>query len=327
MSGNKKRRNLTKTLIIISLFLALSGGAVLGYNYIFKENFKPLTEEKVEKGTDTNVCSSDQGRENEICKNDQFQIDGLKKKDAIEIETTGPKINPSCDYSNLYPNLYVSRPAKQFSPSKTAFLTFDDGPSERTVEILNILKENEIKATFFVVGNTSPKGKELMKKIVEEGHTLAPHTYTHNFKKIYANVESFLSDFNDIYNLIYETTGQKPGIFRFAGGSKNGFNKGNYREIIAEMRRRGFDYFDWNISSGDAAQKTPTPAQKCMANVVSNSNQCNSVVVLMHDTRPKTTTVEALPDIIKGLKQQGFEFDKLSHSIYPGPFSLIKPYI
>lgn len=232
----------------------------------------------------------------------------------------------TADNTKLYPNLYCVRPETQITPEKTIFLTFDDGPSERTAEILDILRENGIKATFFVTGNASPAGQALMKRIVDEGHTIGVHTYTHEFKQIYSSVEAFLDDFNKIYNLIYEATGVKPTIFRFPGGSKNSFNKDNYKELIAEMTQRGFDYFDWNLSSGDAASRTPTPTQNCINNVLKFSKNCNHGVVLMHDARPKVTTVEALPHIINGLKAQGFTFDKLSNNIDPAPYSLVKPY-
>lgn len=314
-----KNMKLTKILLSVIVLLAVSSGVAIGYSYYKKgQEQAPVVQD--DKTTDANICnSSDQV--------DSKQEEPLKNGEGTEVVTETPAAKPSGDYSSLYPNLYVTRPREQVSPKKTAFLTFDDGPSDRTPEVLDILKQNGIKATFFVTGNTSSKAKEFMKRIVAEGHTIAPHTYTHDFKKIYASVESYLEDFNNIYNLIYETTGQEPGIFRFAGGSKNAFNKGNYREIIAEMRRRGFDYFDWNVSAGDAAHKAATPAQTCLVNVVKNTASCNDVVVLMHDAAAKKTTVEALPSIIKELREQGFNFDKLSHDVYPAPYSLIKPYV
>lgn len=233
---------------------------------------------------------------------------------------------PSVDYSSLYPNLYAERPATQVLPEKTAFLTFDDGPSERTAEILDVLKERNIKATFFVTGKTTEFAKSMMRRIVDEGHTIAIHTYTHEFRQIYSSVPAYLDDFNNIYNLIYNVTGVKASIFRFPGGSKNGFNRNTYREFINEMTRRGFDYFDWNVSSGDAVSRTPTPVETCISNVLNNSASLNNCVVLMHDLRPKTTTVQALPEIINGLSAQGFKFDKLSHDINPATFSLVRPY-
>ena len=230
------------------------------------------------------------------------------------------------DYTKLYPDLYCNRPTEQIIPAKTIFLTFDDGPSARTTEILNILRQKDVKATFFVTGNATPQGKSLMKQIVDEGHTIGVHTYSHNYKQIYASVSAFLEDFNNIYHLIYEATGVKPTIFRFPGGSKNSFNKDNYMEIAAEMRRRGFDYFDWNLSAGDAVTRECTPTQTCINNVLGFSKNCDYGVVLMHDANAKVTTAEALPSIIDGLKSQGFILAKLTNEIDPSPYSLIKPY-
>lgn len=252
-----------------------------------------------------------------------------KSAPSTNIDASSTKVNdssPPVDYSLLYPNLYAERPAIQVLPEKTAFLTFDDGPSERTAEILDILKERNIKATFFVTGKTTEFAKSMMRRIVDEGHTIAIHTYTHEFRQIYSSVPAYLDDFNNIYNLVYDVTGVKASIFRFPGGSKNGFNRCTYREFINEMTRRGFDYFDWNVSCGDAVSKTPTPVETCISNVLNNSAGLSNCVVLMHDLKQKTTTVQALPEIIKGLSEQGFKFDKLSHDINPATFSLVRPY-
>lgn len=230
------------------------------------------------------------------------------------------------NYHNLYPDLYCKRPQKQYSPNKTIFLTFDDGPSKHTSEILDILNKKNIKATFFVTGNASSQGKALMKRIVDEGHTIGIHTYSHAFRQIYSSVNAYLDDFNKIYNLVFSVTGVKPTIFRFPGGSKNNFNKDIYRELITEMTRRGFDYFDWNLSAGDALSKTPTPKARCVKNILDYSKNHSYAVVLMHDSKPKYTTVQALPEIIDGLTSQGFTFDKLTNDIDPAPYSLVKPY-
>ena len=249
-----------------------------------------------------------------------------EEKDSKEVSSARSVSTSTANYTKLYPDLCTIRPEKQFVLSKTVFFTFDDGPSERTPEILDILKHYGIKATFFVVGKTSDFAKKCMKRIVEEGHTIAMHSYTHDFKKIYENVESFLYDINKLYNLINETTGVKPSIFRFAGGSKNSYNKHNYKEIIAEMIRRGFDYFDWNLCNNDAISRTPMPVNKCIDNVLKYSEKYDTAVILMHDSQPKKTTVEALPKIIEGLKKQGFSFEKLTNQISPKEFSLTKPY-
>lgn len=323
----KSKINKKVIVIGVSILVVLSSAIIYSVANFYKTDPKSKTEQPAAPETQENQPVNQNPEEDEKKEESKSSENNeTSKKSENEVAPANTTISPSKDYSNLYPNLYVKRPEKQISPDKTIFLTFDDGPSQRTAEILDILKQNNIKATFFVIGNTSAEAKNLMKRIVDEGHTIAPHTYTHNFRQIYSSVEAYLDDFNKIYNLIYENTGVKPSIFRFAGGSKNGFNKNNYREIIAEMTRRGFDYFDWNLSVGDAVQKTPTPAVTCISNVTKSSAGYNTAVVLMHDAAPKTTTVEALPGLIKELKAQGFTFDKLSNRIYPAKHSLIKPY-
>lgn len=319
MKIKKSKTKVIKKIILFSaIFIAIAGVFTTYFIYNRKTPVQLPAEQPELESTVEQI---------DLTKEDtKFNEDTKVEKKGKEMEPVKSTIEPSKDYSNLYPNLYAKRPKTQVSPDKTIFLTFDDGPSERTAEVLDILKENNIKATFFVIGNKSNEAKNLMKRIVDEGHTIAPHSYTHNFKQIYASVEAFLDDFNKIYNLIYENTGVKPTIFRFAGGSKNSFNKNTYKDIIAEMTRRGFDYFDWNLSVGDAVRKTPTPAVTCISNVTKSSVKCNNGVVLMHDAAPKKTTVEALPGLIKELKSQGFSFDKLSNEIYPAEYSLIKPY-
>lgn len=311
----------SKKIIWISFFVLLVLACTIALSAIYFNNKNETPIESAPENIEEIKPSEEENTGTE-----ETQIDDNNSNEGEINDAVDPTIKPKKDYTQLYPDMYVKRPEKQISQNKTIFLTFDDGPSARTGEVLDILKQKNVKATFFVVGNTSAAGKDYMKRIVEEGHTIAPHTFTHNFKSIYSSVEAYLNDFNKIYTLIYETTGVKPTIFRFAGGSKNSFNKNNYREIIAEMTRRGFDYYDWNLSTGDAAKKSLTPAEKCLSNVLNYSAKYNNAVVLMHDAQPKTTTVQALPALIDGLRNQGFSFQKLSNEIYPVPHSLIKPY-
>lgn len=317
----KLKRNKSLTIIFLITAVAIVISCV---NLSRTSQLKPDPENQlVENKTEENDSKPENNEEKSL---KEEATDAENKVKEVPQKAPQPQASNVKNYQELYPELYCTRPQKQINPDKTIFLTFDDGPSDRTLEILDILREKGVKATFFVTGNCPAKGKAIMKKIVDEGHAIGVHTYTHAFKKIYASVNAFLDDFNKIYNLIYDATGVKPTIFRFPGGSKNGFNKGNYRELIAEMTRRGFDYFDWNLSAGDAVSRTPTPTSKCISNVLNASKNCRHGVVLMHDARPKTTTVEALPAIIDGLRSQGFSFDKLSNSINPAAYSLVKPY-
>ena len=220
-------------------------------------------------------------------------------------------------YQQLYPDFYAPQALdlSEYSDN-TIYLTFDDGPSPRTPEILQILKEKNIKATFFVVGQNDEQSLKWMRDIVNEGHTIGMHTYSHEYKKIYDSVESYLDDMYKLYTQIKETTGVAPTVFRFAGGSINAYNSAISQEIISEMLRRGFVPFDWNISSEDAAS-TPPAAAVITDSVTRQAQKVNRGVVLMHDSDYKYTTVAALPQVIDNLAEQGFTFSNISPQTQP----------
>lgn len=230
-----------------------------------------------------------------------------------EFRTQQPPVaGPS--YTSLYPELYAAPAQREtVAPDYTVYLTFDDGPSARTAEVLDILKENGIKATFFVTGQTSELAQEMMRRIVNEGHTIAIHTYSHRYTEIYASVEAYLADFERIYTWVHQVTGVYPQIFRFPGGSINAYNKGIYRELVAEMDRRGFVHYDWNAMCGDADGKVHTPeelAQNSLAMVGSKQ-----VIVLMHDNAVRQTTVACLPAVIAGYRGAGYTFASLTPEV------------
>lgn len=225
-------------------------------------------------------------------------------------------------YANLYPDFYAPQElTANVRETNVLYLTFDDGPSARTEEILDILAEKNVKATFFVVGFQDESQKAILQRIVAEGHTLAMHSYSHDYAKIYASVEDYLSDMYQIFSLIKETTGVTPTLFRFPGGSINGYSHGIYQELIAEMLRRGFIPFDWNISSEDAASSSLVPAETLLNNVVSGAANVRRGVILMHDSATKTTTVQALAPTIDRLREQGFELKALTPEVLPVLYS------
>ena len=240
----------------------------------------------------------------------QTQLAEAKQK-QLEADSIG--------YQDLYPDFYVTGPETQTVAEKTVYLTFDDGPSDRTPEVLKILKRQEVKATFFVVGQTDSVSRQRMKDIVAEGHTLAMHAYKHNYKKIYSSVEAYLDDAYKIFTLIRETTGVEPTVFRMPGGSINSYNYGIYQEILAEMLRRGFVPYDWNVSSGDATG-TKFTAAEITDNIVNGSMKNDRSIVLMHDAQSKTTTVHGLEAAIIQLKEAGYTFDRITPEVKPVMF-------
>lgn len=187
---------------------------------------------------------------------------------------------------------------------KKVYLTFDDGPSIYTEKILKILKENDVKATFFVIGKTDDYSKKMYNKIIEEGHTLAMHSYSHEYSSIYSSVKSFKKDLHKIENLLTDVTGQKPIYYRFPGGSSNAVSKVDMKKFISCLNEENITYFDWNVINGDAVSK-PVPKDELINNVMTGIKNYDTSVVLMHDAGAKETTVEALPEIIKKIKKQG----------------------
>ncbi len=180
------------------------------------------------------------------------------------------------------------------------YLTFDDGPSKNTNEILDILKKYDVKATFFVLGKPGKENEAALKRIVEEGHSLGMHSYSHKYADIYASKESFAEDFQEIQSFLQDVTGVTSRLYRFPGGSSNTVSDVDIHELIGYLEEQGVVYYDWNVSSGDASSQElseETIYQNCIAGIAGRSNS----VVLLHDAAGKSTTVEALPRIIETL--------------------------
>lgn len=241
----------------------------------------------------------------------QIQVDNLQP-----VKEAKPTINPSIYYQKLFPDLYASAPEAYNTTSKTIYLTFNGGPSAYTEYILADLARNDVKATFFVVGEQIGSYEEALQKIINEGHSLGILSYTKDYELIYDSVESYLTDFNKAFEQIYAVTGYKVKIFRFAGGSINSYNTHNYQMLIAEMLRRGFVYYDWNIAAGDASRLVTTECIK--DNVLFDIESYDYGIVLMHET---PTTLSVLPALIDQIKDKGFTLERLSNSLTPITFS------
>lgn len=188
---------------------------------------------------------------------------------------------------------------------KVIYLTFDDGPSVYTKELLNILKEYNVKATFFVTGNGN---REYIKKAYNEGHSIGIHTYSHVYKNVYASEEAYFNDLEKVQKIIKEQTGEESRLVRFPGGSSNTvsrFNKGIMTRLSKELERRGYKYFDWNVSSSDTVKSNSDD----IANTVIRRLKKGNNVVLQHDT--KYYSVKAVRKIIEYGLANGYTFAKL----------------
>ena len=183
---------------------------------------------------------------------------------------------------------------------RKVYLTFDDGPSRYTDDILDILAQYNVKATFFVVGKTDESSLAAYQRIVEEGHTLGMHSYSHKYDEIYQSVETYAQDLGRLQEFLYETTGVLSRYVRFPGGSSNKVSTVAIRDLIVYLEEQGIRYYDWNISSGDAAHGYVS-AETIKENILPNVEKHDTVIILMHDAADKETTVEALPAVIEGL--------------------------
>ena len=200
---------------------------------------------------------------------------------------------------------------------KIVYLTFDDGPSVCTDQILNILRQERVKATFFVTAQFTPYLNR-MAAIAKDGHEVAIHTYSHNFK-IYKSIDSYFADLNKLNDLIEKYTGKRSRIMRFPGGSSNSiYRKYNsdpkfMDRLCVALLDSGYQFVDWNLDSGDARGNNIAADRLVRSACGSRHNiQC----LLMHDTGAKRTTVTALPQIIRYFKQHGYEFGVLNSVDY-----------
>ncbi len=181
----------------------------------------------------------------------------------------------------------------------SVYLTFDDGPSAETDRILDILKEYNVKATFFVIGKTDENSVKAYQRIVEEGHTLGMHSYSHQYAQVYASQEAFEDDLTSLQDYLFSITGMESTFYRFPGGSSNKVSKIPMSDLIQCLKERNITYFDWNVSSGDASG-TQLSSQTIINNVMNGINGAHkNYVVLFHDSAAKKTTVDALPEIIE----------------------------
>lgn len=203
---------------------------------------------------------------------------------------------------------------------KIAYLTFDDGPSKNTELILDILKENNVHATFFIISPYIEPHIQFVKRAYNEGNAIGNHTADHEFKYVYTCEEAFFKSFNKQQEFIKEVTGNDCTIFRFPGGSnntivRNSRGKDFTKNITSKLNEIDINVYDWNVDSGDAKGNN-IPAYTLIQNVSreikdKDGNYKNPAIILMHDCMTKNTTVEALPGIIKLLKDSGYEFEIL----------------
>ncbi len=227
-------------------------------------------------------------------------------------------MNPAI-YQAMYPNLY----AEKVEPSaeddgKVVYLTFDDGPSNLTIPLLDVLDRYNVKATFFLVGKTDTQSIKEMKEIVDRGSVVGVHSYSHQYDKIYATPAAFLDDFAKMHELLMSATGVDTHIYRYAGGSVNAHNRNTAKAITDEMNRRGYLYYDWNVCSGDAERGST--GQSIYRKTIDGVHGHKQSVVLFHNTKFKKDTLSQMSKIIETLQKEGYRFATLDPSIDNKPY-------
>lgn len=200
------------------------------------------------------------------------------------------------------------------------YLTFDDGPSsDVTVRVLDTLKANGIKATFFICDYDEDK-LPIIKRMIDEGHTIGIHGYSHEYSQIYASADAFMENINKLKNKLKEDTGYDAYVIRFPGGSSNTVSKkycpGVMSQLVQMVTDSGLMYMDWNVSSGDA-EGNNRPVNLIIGNVTCGFKHNRNNVVLMHDTSAKQTSADALQSIITYGKNNGYSFYPISKDTVP----------
>lgn len=203
----------------------------------------------------------------------------------------------------------------QKEESYTVYLTFDDGPSPVTEQVLDILQEYDVPATFFVLGETSDKNLSLYRRMAEDGHSIGIHSYTHSLS-VYQNFDNFTADFEKLEELVLDTVGSLSYLYRMPGGS-NSANCPDWlkNEIKAYVKERGYVLYNWDIDPKDSREYT-LGAEELAHNVVSAAEKktdCD-LIILMHDDALRTTLPDALPDIIEYFQKKGYNFAALQQN-------------
>lgn len=199
---------------------------------------------------------------------------------------------------------------------KKVYLTFDDGPGTQTSKILDVLKKEKVKATFFVTGKEDVYSKKIYKRIVREGHTLGMHSYSHIYGNIYNSAEDFRKDVEKQYKLLYKVTGVYPEFYRFPGGSGTKEMKVSIQELIPILEQKNLSYLDWNVISPEAKNAKVTKKQM-VSGILEGVSAYDTSIVLLYDVADKPMTAKALSAIIKELKKENYELLPIDENTVP----------
>lgn len=199
---------------------------------------------------------------------------------------------------------------------KVAYLTFDDGPSNITKQVLDTLKKYNVNATFFLIGNQITEDTiPIIEEAIAQGNTIGVHTYTHRGDTIYCSAEAYIEDFKKAEQRIYETINIRPKIFRFPWGSANCYLNQLGDDVIESLEKKGYVYYDWNVSAEDSVGK-PTE-YSIVHNIEKDFKKYTEPIILMHDSAINELSAKVLPKVIEMIQKEGYRFDTLDHMEVP----------
>jgi peptidoglycan-N-acetylglucosamine deacetylase len=278
-----------KTRLVIIFFVMLSLIVNFLFIYIFKNNGKMIKD----KNELINELNEDVSRYTDDIKN---LMDLLMEGILFSTEEFH-----QCRYQ---------QPRNENNAIKRAYLTFDDGPSIYTNYFLDVLKMCDVKATFFIVGKNAERYAETVKRMENEGHMVGNHGYSHRLSSMYRSKENFETELERTHQIIYNITGRETNLFRFPGGSSM-VSRRKLNKYIESLYERGYYYFDWNVSTGDGFHQS---SKGVIRNLERGIIGKNTVVILMHDI--KKSTLIALPEVIRILREEGFKISTLNEHTY-----------
>ncbi|MCR5101007.1 MAG: polysaccharide deacetylase family protein [Butyrivibrio sp.] len=298
----RRLRNLILTTIAAAILIPICICMVLAIKYDrvkydldkttedltwYKDHFGIHVESENKDESDTENLDEPEGQE-------QTEDNTQMEESSTEEDTSDAAANVSSEDSQQSGDTI----SEADDGVRRVYITFDDGPSESTDEILDILGLYNVKATFFVCGK--PQYMDMYKRIVDEGHTIGMHSYSHKYEELYESLDSFQSDMHKLQTFLYENTGVWTTLYRFPGGSSNTVSNVNMNVLIDYLNKDNITYFDWNVASAD--DKNGITKDIIISNIMNNVEKFNHSVILLHDAADKTATVEALPELIEQIQ-------------------------
>ena len=291
--SRRKKRNIVVPIVVLIFCCIFTAMVAYGWN-ARKKNVKVAASKGAAETVEVNNSeTSSEGETTAAPESETAQ--------TVAETTATPESNPGPD-------------------EKVVYFTFDDGPWTGTPRLLDILDQYNIKACFFVTAQymeTEPL-KNMLKQIKDRGHNVAVHSLTHNYKKIYASVDAFMSDYDAMDDLIFQATGEHSKMLRFPGGSNASYNKAIRPQLLQAVRDRGVVYFDWNSFDGDVEGKK---GQELIDQTIKQVNENTHSILLMHDMPSTAFVHDALPTIIERLKADGYKFELLNENTPPRQFA------